>query len=300
MNGIVLIDKPAGPTSAEIVRQIKVLLGKRTRVGHLGTLDPFATGVLPILIGEGTKLAPFLQEDEKEYTGLIRLGIETNTLDSTGQITRTAPVPNFDEAQLERVAERFRGTIEQTPPIFSAIKRRGVPLYKLARRGLQVELPAPRRVTIHRLQLEKVADDALGFWLVCSSGMYVRALARDIGDALMSAAHLAELRRLRSGAFSIGDAHRFQDVAAAIERGETPPLISMRAALAALPESVIDPALERRIRQGDLRALSYVTSGNAGLFKVVSRGQLLAVARVTSRSTAAIIRVFGPDAEEHR
>ncbi len=300
MNGIIVIDKPAGPTSAEIVRQIKAGLGKHTRVGHLGTLDPFATGVLPILIGEATKLAPFLQEGEKEYTGLIRLGIETDTLDSTGPIARTAPVPQFDQPLLERVAGQFRGTIEQTPPIFSAIKRGGVPLYKLARRERQIEPPAPRRVTIKSLQLEKAGDDAISFCLVCSSGMYVRALARDIGNALNTAAHLFELRRTRSGAFSLSHARCFQDVIADLQRGEAPRPISMRAALAALPESVIDPALEKRIRQGDSRALDHVRRKNAGLFKVISRGELLALARSTSRSTAAIVRVFGANREEHR
>src|SRR5713101_4095744 len=127
MDGVVVIDKPAGPTSAEIVRQLKARLGKRTRVGHLGTLDPFATGVLPILIGEGTKLAPFLQEGEKEYAGSIKLGAETDTLDRTGEVMRTAAIPALDPARLSAVAAEFTGLIEQTPPIFSAIKRAGVP-----------------------------------------------------------------------------------------------------------------------------------------------------------------------------
>src|SRR5215472_16825783 len=119
MNGIILLDKPAGPTSAEIVRRLKARLGRRTRVGHLGTLDPFATGVLPILIGEATKLAPFLQEGTREYAGLIQLGSETDTLDSTGRITRSAPVPGLDPVRLAVLANRFTGTIEQTPPVFS-------------------------------------------------------------------------------------------------------------------------------------------------------------------------------------
>ena len=157
MNGIIVIDKPAGPTSAEIVRQLKARLGKRTRVGHLGTLDPFATGVLPILVGEGTKLAPFLQEGTREYAGLFVLGRETDTLDSTGKVSRIAPVPTLHTAQLAAIANRFTGTIEQTPPIFSAIKRGGVPLYKLARRGIQVDPPQPRRIEIRRLELKRPA-----------------------------------------------------------------------------------------------------------------------------------------------
>jgi len=292
MNGIIVIDKPAGPTSAEIVRQLRARLGKRTRVGHLGTLDPFATGVLPILIGEGTKLAPFLQEGIREYTGLILLGSETDTLDSTGRISRTAPVPSLDTVQLAAVANQFTGTIEQTPPIFSAIKRGGVPLYKLARRGFQVEPPTPRRVDIERLELKKAGDDTIRFTVRCSSGMYARSLARDIGIVLGTAAHLSELRRIRSGAFSAENSRQLDAVRVALEQGEDPGLISMRSALPALPEVVIDPLLERRLRQGDSRALDRLSPEDARLFKVISRGHLVAIARSTSPVTAAIVRVF--------
>jgi tRNA pseudouridine55 synthase len=298
MNGILVIDKPAGPTSAEIVRQIKGRVSKRRRVGHLGTLDPFATGVLPILIGEGTKLAPFFQQGKREYTGLIRLGSETDTLDSTGQIRRTAPIPALDTLQLAAIAERFTGGIEQTPPIFSAIKRHGIPLYKLARRDPQIEPPTPRRVEIERLELERTENDVIRFTVVCSSGMYVRSLARDIGIGLGTAAHLFELRRIRSGDFSITDARRFEQTIAALERGEAPGMISMRAALAALPEVVIDPVLEERIGHGDSRALDHFSLEGADLFKVISRGELLAIARCTSGSTAVIVRVFGAEEQQ--
>ncbi len=293
MNGIIVIDKPAGPTSAEIVRHIKLRLGKRTRVGHLGTLDPFATGVLPVLVGEGTKLAPFLQAGTREYTGIIRLGSETDTLDGTGQIVQTTPVPSLEAVQLATVAREFTGVIDQTPPIFSAIKRQGVPLYKLARRGIQVEPPAPRRVTIERLELKAAGGDAIGFTIQCSSGVYVRALARDIGWALGTAAHLSELRRVRSGTFSSTDASPLLEIEAALDRGEAPPgLRDMRGALAALPEVLIDPLLEQRIRHGDSRALDHLSPEGADLFKVISRGEMVAVARRTSPLTAAIARVF--------
>jgi tRNA pseudouridine55 synthase len=292
MNGIIVIDKPAGPTSAEIVREVKLCIGKRTRVGHLGTLDPFATGVLPILVGEGTKLAPFLQEGTREYAGLIRLGSETDTLDSTGHIVRTARVPSLNRAHLTAIAGQFTGTIEQTPPLFSAIKRQGVPLYKLARRGIEVEPPSPRRVEIEQLELQTVGSDAIRFTILCSSGTYVRSLARDLGIALGTAAHLSELRRTRSGVFSITDARRLVEVKAALEQGQAPGLMDMRAALAALPELIIDPVLEDRIRHGDSSALDHLGPRGSDLFKVVSRGELIAVARSTSPSTAAIVRVF--------
>jgi tRNA pseudouridine55 synthase len=298
MDGLIVIDKAAGPTSAEIVRQLKARLGKRTRVGHLGTLDPFATGVLPILIGEGTKLAPFLQESTKEYTGLIVLGSETDTLDSTGEVSRIAPVPRLDTVQLAEIARSFTGTIAQTPPIFSAIKRRGVPLYKLARRGTQVEPPAPRRVELERLELESAGDNTIWFTVQCSSGMYVRSLARDIGIAAGTAAHLGELRRVRSGAFSTADARPLDEVIRALERGEDPGLISMCAALPALPAVLIDPLLEDRLRHGDSRALNHFSPEGADLFKVISRGELVAIARSTSPVTAVIVRVFRPMEED--
>ena len=292
MNGIILVDKPAGPTSAEIVRQVKARLGRRTRVGHLGTLDPFATGVLPILIGEATKLAPFLQEGTREYAGLITLGSETDTLDLTGKISRTAPLPDLDRADLTAVADRFTGNITQTPPIFSAIKRAGVPLYRLARRGLEVEPPAPRQVHIERLDLRRASNSAIRFEVRCSSGMYLRSLARDIGNALHTAAHLSELRRIRSGSFLAKDCRQVDQVLLALDRGEDF-LVSMRSALAALPEVTIDPLLEARLRHGDSRVLDFLNPQIAGLFKVVSRGELVAIARGTSQRSAAITRVFG-------
>jgi tRNA pseudouridine55 synthase len=297
MNGIIVVDKPAGPTSAEIVRQLKARLGHRTRVGHLGTLDPFATGVLPILIGEGTKLAPFLQAGTREYTGLIVLGSETDSLDSSGQVRRIAPVPTFDDKQLASLANRFIGTFEQRPPIFSAIKRRGIPLYKLARRGVQVEPPEPRRVEIQRLKLEKAADNAISFTVLCSGGMYVRSLARDIGIALDTAAHLSELRRVRSGGFSTADARTVGEVIATLDRGADPGLISTRAALATLAEVVVEPQLESRLRHGDSRALDRRNPQGAVLFKVISRGELVAIARNTSQVTAEIVRIFAAEEE---
>jgi tRNA pseudouridine55 synthase len=292
MDGLIVIDKSAGPTSAEIVRRLKARMPKGTRVGHLGTLDPFATGVLPILVGEGTKLAPFLHQGTREYTGLILLGSETDTLDSTGEVSRIAPVPNLDTIRLAAIASRFTGTIEQKPPIFSAIKRKGVPLYKLARSGVRVEPAEPRKVEIQRLELQKATDGAIRFTVLCSPGMYVRSLARDIGIALETAAHLSELRRVRSGIFSITDAHPLDEVIAALERGTEPGLISMRAALPSLPEVVIEPSLESRLRHGDSRALEGLSPERAVVFKVISRGKLVAIARSTSPLTAVIARVF--------
>ena len=297
MDGIILIDKPAGPTSADVVRQIKWRV-KPARVGHLGTLDPFATGVLPILVGEATKLAPFLQDGEKHYAGLIALGTETDTLDRTGEVIRTAPVPPLDLARLEAIAAKFIGTITQTPPIFSAIKRGGVPLYKLARRGEEVAPPAPRQVEIARLELIAEGAGAIRFTMVCSPGTYVRSLARDIGLALDSAAHLAELRRVRNGAFAIESARSLDAVLAALESGgDGLCLIGLRDAVPDLPEAAVDAATAKRLRNGDSRALDGLVPARAGWFKVVADDRLLAVAEATSRVTAVIARIFGEGRE---
>ena len=215
LHGIILIDKPAGITSSEVVRRIKAVV-KPARVGHLGTLDPFATGLLPIMIGEGTRLAPFLEGGAKQYQGVIRLGAETDTLDRDGAVVRSAAIPALDRARLDELAARFTGTIEQVPPIFSALKRGGVRLYDLARRGGEVAPPPPRRVEIRMLTLEADGAAALRFAVECSTGTYIRSLARDIGVALGSAAHLAELRRIRSGSFAIEDAHPLEQALASL------------------------------------------------------------------------------------
>jgi tRNA pseudouridine55 synthase len=292
MDGIILIDKPAGPTSADVVRQVKWRV-KPARVGHLGTLDPFATGVLPILVGEATKLAPFLHDGEKYYAGTIALGTETDTLDRTGEVVRTAAVAPFDTARLLAVAASFTGTVTQTPPIFSAIKRGGVPLYKLARRGEEVAPPPPRQVEISRLELTAECADSLCFTMVCSPGTYVRALARDIGIALGGAAHLAELRRTRNGLFAIEHAHPLEEVLAALERGDGATLVGLREAVPDLPEAAVDEATAKRLRNGDARALDGLIPPQAKFFKVVANGRLLAVAEATSRVTAVIARIFG-------
>jgi tRNA pseudouridine55 synthase len=294
MNSIILVDKPAGISSAEVVRRVKARV-KPARVGHLGTLDPFATGVLPIMVGEATKLAPFLEGADKEYEGVIKLGAETDTLDRDGEVVRTAEVPALDRARLEAVAARFTGEIEQVPPIYSAIKRAGTPLYQLARKGMPVEPPATRKVVIGSLTLEPQAPDSIKFTARCSPGTYARALARDIARELGTAGHLVELRRLRNGVFALADAAPLDRALAALEPGAESELrmIGLRDALADMPEAEIDNAAEARLRHGDASALNGCIPPAATLFKVISpAGELIAVARATSRVTAVIERIF--------
>ncbi len=298
MNAIVLVDKPAGISSADVVRRIKSRV-KPARVGHLGTLDPFATGLLPIMIGEATKLAPFIDGGDKTYAGLIRLGTETDTLDRDGAVVCSAEVPALSPERIEEVAARFTGMIDQVPPVYSAIKRAGVPLYRLARRGEDVEPPEVRRVEIKRLELSLDAHSAgaLRFLAVCTPGTYARALARDIGIALGTVAHLEELRRTRNGTFSITDASPLPDVLAALDsNAPIPPMLTLRAALPDTPELTVDGIIEARLRNGDSRALDSLAPPTAELFKVIStRGDLIAIARTSSRATAIIERIFNPE-----
>ena len=294
MDAVILLDKPAGITSAEAVRRIKRFV-KPARVGHLGTLDPFATGLLPIMIGEATKLAPFLEGGDKEYLGTIKLGAETDTLDRDGQVIRTAPVRELTPERIGEVAAGFVGMIMQTPPIFSAIKREGVPMYKLARKNIDIAPPPPREIEIKSLALEASGCDLIKFVAVCSPGTYIRSLARDIGAALGTAAYVDELRRTRTSHFQITDALALETVVAALEAGDTSSLktLSTRDAVAALPEIAVGAAAERRLRNGDSSVLDMMAPIASGYFKVISEsGALIAIARATSRATAVIERIF--------
>ncbi len=291
MDGIILVDKPAAITSAEVVRRIKAAV-KPARVGHLGTLDPFATGVLPILIGEATKLAPMLEGGDKHYEGTIRLGVETDTLDREGKPAREAPISEFDDAALATIAAQFTGSIEQVPPVFSAIKRAGVPMYKLARKGGDIEAPPPRKIEMKHLVLTAGGPDTIRFSAICSPGTYMRSLARDVAIAMGTAGHLSELRRIRSGRFALDDAIALDAALAEIDASDCPHLIGLREAIPDLPEARIDSEIEKRLRNGDSRALDSIVPAGAQMFKVIRDGRLIAIAQATSRVTASIVRIF--------
>lgn len=246
MNGILLIDKPEGVTSAEVVRRVKRQV--RVKVGHLGTLDPFASGLLPLCLGEATKIAQFLNSADKRYEGVIRLGWATDTGDHTGERVREAAPPAVDARRLADVTARFTGEQLQTPPMYSALKRDGVPLYRLARRGVAVER-APRPVTITELTLGADGTERLRFVLACSKGTYVRVLAEDIGAALGSAAHLEALRRTGFGRFAISAAAPLD---AWHPDGE---LLSIRDALAHLPAFPLPATAADAARQGKVWVL---------------------------------------------
>lgn len=204
MTGVLLIDKPTGPTSHDVVARIRRTSGERS-VGHTGTLDPRATGLLPLVLGSATRLAALLTGGDKTYEAAIRLGVATDTDDADGKPTgpRAGTLP--DRAHVERALEQFRGTFEQTPPAHSAKKVGGRKAYDLARRDRPIELK-PVTVTVRALELVEVDGDLVRLRVTATSGFYVRALARDLGAALGCGGHLADLRRTRSGGFDVNDA----------------------------------------------------------------------------------------------
>jgi tRNA pseudouridine55 synthase len=252
MTGILLVDKPEGTTSAGAIRALKPRLG-RAKVGHLGTLDPFASGLLPLCIGEATKVARYLLLERKAYTGVIRLGTATDTLDRTGTSVAHAPVPALGQDDVDAVAARFLGPQRQVPPMYSALKRDGVPLYRLARRGIEVQR-SERDIEILALALVLRPPDRIDFSVSCSKGTYVRVLAADVGCALGTVAHLETLRRTRVGAFDVADAVPLAELTAS-PMGAPLPLIAVRQALADLAAFPTSEGTLVRLRRGQQGAL---------------------------------------------
>jgi tRNA pseudouridine55 synthase len=204
LDGAILIDKPAGPTSHDVVDAIRRRFGIK-KVGHCGTLDPNATGLLIIVLGRGTKLSEKLMGDDKVYEGTIQFGTTTDSYDVDGEILETKPVPQLTLEQLNELASQFIGDQMQIPPMVSAIKKNGVPLYKLARKGVEVERE-PRLVHIYNFRFANYSEPCGEFKLACTKGTYVRSIAHDLGQKIGCGAHLATLRRSASGKFDAADA----------------------------------------------------------------------------------------------
>src|SRR5262249_38433024 len=196
-SGLLLIDKPAGPSSAQVVHRVKVLL-QAQKVGHLGTLDPFASGLLLLGINEGTKVADIFLGAPKSYRGVMVLGVETDSQDSTGTIVQVRAARAIEKIELRVWKRRFWGNWKRVPPMFSALKKQGVPLYRLARQGKEVPRE-PRSVRVEKLRLHKLGNDEIKMELTCSRGTYVRTLAADMGKSLGCGAHLKSLRRIACG-----------------------------------------------------------------------------------------------------
>lgn len=203
-DGVLLVDKAEGMTSHDVVALVRRHLGIK-KVGHCGTLDPIATGLLLLTIGRGTKVQDLLMSEDKEYVGTLTLGATTSTQDREGEIIETKPVPQISEADIRAAFDKFRGDFYQTPPMVSAKKHGGVPLYKLARQGKVVERE-PRFVHVYRYTIDRVGLPDIDFSVLCSKGFYVRTYAHDIGHILGCGAHLKSLRRTKSGRFDVSNA----------------------------------------------------------------------------------------------
>jgi tRNA pseudouridine55 synthase len=247
-SGFLVVDKPAGWTSHDVVDAARRWFGTR-RVGHLGTLDPQATGVLPLAIREATKLVPFVASDPKVYRGAIRLGVETDTLDGDGRVVRRHEGPLPDEAAVRAALAAFVGEHEQVPPMYSAVKQGGVPLYRLARRGEQVER-TPRKVRIDAFELLAYEPPDVTVEVQCSPGTYVRVLAAEVGEKLGCGAYLQSLCRLRSGPFELAQAVSVETLEAEAERGEVEARLVRPAAALGLPALRLAPEDARRVLHG--------------------------------------------------
>lgn len=253
VSGVLLIDKPQGMTSQQVVSKVKYLLKSDVhdskKAGHTGTLDPMATGLLPICLGEATKFSHYQLDAVKSYQAIIKLGEQTDTGDAEGEIITTIPVPHVTQAMLQSVTEQFLGEIMQVPPMYSALKKDGKKLYELAREGIEVERAA-RPLTIYQLSLTPLSAQQLQLTVTCSKGTYVRVLAENIAKALGTVGHLTALRRIQTGDFEIANAITLADFAALDVAARFDKLLAVDACVHSLPSLVLDDNQSKRIRQG--------------------------------------------------
>ncbi len=291
-SGLLLIDKPEGPSSAHVVARVKKILGAK-KVGHLGTLDPFASGLLVLGVNEGTKVADIFFGAVKSYRGVMVLGVETDSQDSTGNILATRPVPTVREEELVALGEKFTGDLYQIPPMFSALKKDGVRLYRLARQGK--EIPRERRsIRVGKLQLRKLNEVELEFDVTCSRGTYVRTLAADMGKHLGCGAHLKTLRRTACGHLTVEQAITMDEIERLDTKGKVP-LIALHSALSHLRAVTWPNQSLRRLRLGQQEILGQIGKPLAGeeLVRIQDPcGELAALARWSEQIPGGGWRLF--------
>jgi len=279
-SGILVVDKPAGVTSFDAVALARRRLGVR-RVGHAGTLDPQATGVLPLLVGEATKLTPYLMDHDKEYVATVRFGVTTDTHDLSGRVLAEAPVTGLSRARLEAACRTFVGRIAQVPPMFSAVHHAGRRLYELAREGVEVER-APREVEVASITVEEVGETSATLRIVCGKGTYVRVLAADLGAALGCGGALERLTRTRVGPFELRGAVTWAELAGASPESLWARVLPPDAALAGWRAVHLDGEGTRRFRHGQPAELAAPLSG-ARLVRVYdAAGALVGVGEVAA------------------
>jgi len=290
MDGIINVNKPSGPTSFAIVARIRHL-AREKRIGHGGTLDPLAAGVLPLFLGRATRLVEYLQEHPKTYRAGIALGVTTDTYDTQGRVVATADASQITLSSVVATLNYFRGTITQIPPAFSALKRNGRPLYELARQGLATEVD-PRPVTISRLEVVDFHSEILTLDVECSKGTYIRSLAHDLGQKLGVGAHLASLVRTAYGPFSINNAISLEQLAEAATAGTITALMRpLDTVLALWPTVILTEAQEQAVCFGQQLALEI--SNTQRLRAYGPDGCLLALLELDSETgTWQPIKVF--------
>uniref|UniRef100_A0A831XED3 tRNA pseudouridine synthase B n=1 Tax=Geobacter metallireducens TaxID=28232 RepID=A0A831XED3_GEOME len=299
MDGFIVIDKPAGLTSHDIVARVRRILNQK-KAGHTGTLDPFATGVLPVALGEGTKAIPFLDEAVKEYRATMVLGASTDTQDCTGTVVKEGDWTRLCPEAVREALGALVGKGTQVPPMYSAVKQGGVPLYRLARKGCEVER-APRDIEIHSILVEQVELPKIVFVVSCSRGTYVRTLAHDMGERLGCGAHLAALRRTRSGPFDLSRAVSLDDLARLKDEGTVKSLLlSPNAVVGHLPAIALTDEEVRKVYcgvppQANGRCDLF---GEGGRVRLVRQDRLIAIAEIgfgkpgDGNKSLRLIRVF--------
>jgi len=276
-----VVNKPASWTSHDVVAKMRGIAGTR-RVGHLGTLDPLATGVLPVMIGQATRLARYWDDSEKSYEAVIRFGFSTNSYDRDGEPTSVPCEVNLEAAALEAALAPLRGEIEQIPPAVSAKKINGVPAYKLARQNAPVEL-APVRITIHELVLQEVGGDRARIFVRCSKGTYIRSIAHDVGQALGCGAHIDELTRTASGPFHLAQAWTLEQLQAKKNEGVlAEALLAPAELLPHFPAVRVDDLTIAQIRQGrDFSVSPFRVEKDAELVRAIAEdGSLIGIGRI--------------------
>lgn len=287
MNGILLVDKPAGFTSHDVVAKLRGILRER-RIGHAGTLDPMATGLLTVFLGRATRAVQFAENQNKVYEGAMRLGMTTDTQDITGTVL-TQTEHNISEDELKKVFSQFVGEQEQLPPMYSAIKKDGKKLYELARKGVEVERE-PRKVTIYSLEYRGRQGEDFLFRAACSKGTYIRTLCHDIGQTLGPGAVLTALRRVEAGQFSLDDAHTLEEISEAAAQGRAEELLlSADRLFQEHPAVTIGAAEEAKCRCGN----SFAASVADGSYRVYScSGEFLMLGRAENGVMSTVKSFF--------